>query len=121
MVGLSPTPERDSNRGALFLKEQGFRIIPVNPGQPEILGETCYPTLSAIPEPVEIVDVFRRSEAIPPIAEEALQIGAKVFWMQLGIKNEEVVKTLNDAGMEVVVDHCIKIEYMRCWQGSRNE
>ncbi len=117
VVGLSPKPERDSHRVARFLQEQGFRIIPVNPGQQEILGETCYPSLSAIPEPVEIVDVFRRSETIPPIAEEALQIGAKVFWMQLGIHNDEAVKMLHDAGMEVVMDHCIKVEYMRCRQG----
>jgi len=114
VVGLSPKPERDSHRVARYLKEQGFRIIPVNPGQTEILGETCYPSLTAVPEPVEIVDVFRRSDTVPPIAEEAVAIGAKVFWMQLGIHHEAAVKRLKEAGLEVVVDHCIKVEQMRC-------
>jgi predicted CoA-binding protein len=114
VVGLSPKPERDSHRVARFLLEAGYRIIPVNPGQKEILGEVCYPSLTAIPERVEIVDVFRRPEAIPPVAEEALQIGAKVFWMQLGIRNDEAAQKLEGGGMEVIMDRCIKIEYLRC-------
>jgi len=117
VVGLSPKPERDSHRVARYLKEQGFRIIPVNPGQREILGEACYPSLTEIPEPVEIVDVFRRSEAIPPIAEEAVRIGAKVFWMQLGIRNDEAVRILEKSGVQVIQDRCIKVEHMRCRQG----
>ncbi|NOY53277.1 MAG: CoA-binding protein [Deltaproteobacteria bacterium] len=119
VVGLSPKPERDSHRVARYLQEQGFRIIPVNPGQRKILGEICYPSLSSIPEPLEIVDVFRRSDAILPIAEEAVQSGARVFWMQLGIRNDEAMKRLNEAGVEVVMGRCIKIEYMRCRQGKR--
>lgn len=116
VVGLSPKPERDSHRVARFLQEQGYRIIPVNPGRQEILGETCYPSLSAIPEPVEIVDVFRRSEAIPPIADEAIRIGAGVFWMQLGIEHKETARRLREAGVEVVMNRCIKVEYIRCRQ-----
>ncbi len=114
VVGLSQKLERDSHRVARYLQAQGFRIIPVNPGQQEILGETCYPSLTAIPEPVEIVDVFQRSDAIPPIAEEAVRIGARVFWMQLGIRNDAAVKILQNAGLEVIMDHCIKVEDMRC-------
>ncbi len=114
VVGLSPKPQRDSHRVARFLKEQGFRIIPVNPGQKEILGETCYPSLSEIPHSVEVVDVFRRPEAIPEIADHAIQIGARVFWMQLGIRHDESAEKLDGAGIQVVMDKCIKIEYLRC-------
>jgi predicted CoA-binding protein len=114
VVGLSPKPERDSHRVARFLKEHGYRIIPVNPGQKEILGEKCYPALSEIPEPVEIVDVFRRPEAIPEIADEAVRIGAKVFWMQLGIRHDEAAKKLAESGIEVIMDRCIKIELVTC-------
>jgi predicted CoA-binding protein len=121
VVGLSPKPERDSHRAARFLQERGYRVIPVNPGQTEILGETCYPSLSEIPEPVEIVDVFRRAEAIPPIAEEAMRIGAKVFWMQLGIRHEEAGEKLRRHPMTVIMDRCIKIEQMRCAEESRKD
>jgi len=114
VVGLSPKPERDSHRVARFLMEQGFRIIPVNPGQKEILGETCYPSLSEIPHSVEVVDVFRRPEAIPEIADHAIQIGTRVFWMQLGIRHDEAAEKLDGAGIQVVMDKCIKIEYLRC-------
>ncbi|MEK6777356.1 MAG: CoA-binding protein [bacterium] len=121
VVGLSPKPDRDSHRVARFLKEQGFRVIPVNPGQKEILGEQCYAGLADIPESVEIVDVFRRSEAIPDVAEEAIRIGAKVFWMQLGIREEESARRLAGAGIEVVMDRCIKIEYIRCGLSGRSK
>ncbi len=121
VVGLSPKPERDSHRVARFLQEKGYRVIPVNPGQTEILGEVCYPSLLDIPEPVEIVDVFRRTEAVPPIAEEAMQIGAKVFWMQLGIRHGEVAEKLRGHPMTVIMDRCIKIEQMRCAEESRKD
>lgn len=121
VVGLSPKPERDSHRVARFLQEQGYRVIPVNPGQTEILGETCYPSLSEIPEPVEIVDVFRRPEAIAPIAEEAMRIGARVFWMQLGIRHEAAAEKLRQHPMTVIMDRCIKIEQMRCAEESRQD
>lgn len=114
VVGLSPKAERESHQVARFLQSHGYRIIPVNPGQKEILGETCYPSLTAIPEPVEIVDVFRRSESVVPLAEEAVQVGAKVFWMQLGIRNDAAAEKLRAAGVTVVTDRCIKIEYLRC-------
>ena len=114
VVGLSPKPARDSYRVAKFLKENGFHIIPVNPGQKEILGETCYASLIDIPEPVEIVDVFRRSEAIPEIAEQAMQIKARVFWMQLGIQHQEAAQKMMQSGIEVIMGQCIKVEYMRC-------
>jgi predicted CoA-binding protein len=114
VVGLSPKPVRDSHMVARFLKEHGYRIIPVNPGQKEILGEKCYPSLSEIPEAVEIVDVFRKPEAIPGIADEAIRIGAEVFWMQLGIRHEEAAKKLTESGIDVVMDRCIKIELVTC-------
>lgn len=121
VVGLSPKPERDSYKVARFLKEQGFRIIPVNPGQKEILGERCYASLTEIPKPVEIVDVFRRPEAVPEIAEEAIRIGARVFWMQLGIRHDEAARRLGAAGIQVVMDRCIMIEYIRCGLSARSE
>ncbi len=114
VVGLSPKPERDSHRVARYLKERGYRIIPVNPVRQEILGEKCYPSLSDIPDPLEIVDIFRKSEAIPALAEEVLRVGAKVFWMQLGIDHEEAAEKLRTAGIEVITDRCIKIEHSRC-------
>jgi predicted CoA-binding protein len=114
VVGLSPKPERDSHKVARFLQGQGYRIIPVNPGQKEILGERSYPALTDIPGPVEIVDVFRRSEAVAAVAEEGIQIGAKVFWMQLGIRHEEASEKLRGAGIEVIMDQCIKVVYAHC-------
>lgn len=121
IVGLSPKRERASHQVAHFLQGQGYRIIPVNPGQKEILGERCYPALTDIPETVEVVDVFRRADAIPPIAEEAIQIGARVFWMQLGIQNEPAAERLRTAGITVVMDRCIKIEYLHCNSDSPQE
>ena len=114
VVGLSPKPERESHQVARFLQSRGYRMIPVNPGQVEILGERCYGALTEIPEPVEMVNVFRRADAIPPIAEEAMEIGTRVFWMQLGIRNEGAAEKLRRAGMTVVMDRCIKIEYLHC-------
>lgn len=110
VVGLSDKPERTSHMVAQAMQARGYRIIPVNPNATEILGEKCYPSLSAIPEPVHIVDVFRRSEEVLPIAEEAVKIGAKVFWLQTGIVNEEAAKTAAEGGLEVVMDRCIKVE-----------
>jgi len=114
IVALSPKPERESHQVARFLQRQGYSIIPVNPGQKEILGERCYPSLNHISQPVEMVNVFRRSDAVPPIAEEAIQIGARVFWMQLGIRNDGAAEKLRTAGMTVVMDRCIKIDYLQC-------
>ena len=112
VVGLSPKPERDSHRVARYLKEKGYRIVPVNPGQKEILGEKCYPSLKAIPFPVEVVDIFRRPDAMPSIVDDAIEIGAKVVWMQLGLAHNESAEKARRAGLKVVMSKCIKIEHM---------
>ncbi|MEM4658758.1 MAG: CoA-binding protein [Candidatus Methanosuratincola sp.] len=113
MVGLSAEWMRPSNFAAKYLKEHGYRIIPVNPRYKEILGERCYPSLLEIPEKVDVVDIFRRQEDVPPIVEDAIRIGAKVVWMQLGIVNEEAAKRAREAGLEVVMNRCMKIEHAR--------
>jgi len=112
VVGLSPKPERDSHKVARYLREQGYDIIPVNPGQKQILGSRSYPNLKAIPSPVDIVDIFRRPEAIPPIVDDAIEIGAKVVWMQLGIANNQAAEKAREAGLQVVMSKCIKVEHM---------
>jgi predicted CoA-binding protein len=113
VLGLSPKPERDSNRVARYLKEQGYRIIPVRPGQKEILGEKTFASLDDIKEPVDIVDVFRRSDQIMPHAQEALRLKPKVFWMQLDIENQEAAELLTESGIDVVMNMCIKVEHNR--------
>jgi len=113
VVGLSPKPDRPSNHVANYLKEQGYRIIPVNTYAGEILGETCYPDLSSIPEPVDVVDIFRRSEAVPPIVEEAIKIGAKAVWMQEGVINDEAAARAKEAGLLVVMDRCMLKEHRK--------
>ena len=112
VVGLSPKPERDSHKVAKYLKDQGYKIVPVNPGQKEILGETCYPNLTAIPFPVEVVDIFRRPDAMPSIVDEAIEVGAKVVWMQLGLVHNQAAEKARRAGLDVVMNKCIKIEHM---------
>lgn len=111
VVGLSPTTHRPSHSVAAYLAESGYEIFPVNPGHTEILGRTCYPSLNHIPEPIEIVDIFRRAEEVFPIVQSAIEIGAKVIWMQSGIVNEEAARLALDAGLEVVMDACMKIEH----------
>ena len=113
VVGCSPKPERDSHRVARYLLEQGYQVIPVNPGQREILGQKCYPDLQAIPQAVDIVDVFRRSEHIPPIAEAAAAMGARVLWLQLGIRNHQAADKARSQGLTVVQDACIMVEHRR--------
>lgn len=111
VVGLSDSPDRVSYMVAQAMQDRGYRIIPVNPfAEGEILGETCYKSLSDIPESVDIVNVFRRSDQVLPIAEEAARIKAKVFWLQQGIINEEAAQHCKKHGMEVVMDRCIKVE-----------
>ena len=112
VVGISDDPTRPSNFVARFLKEHGYKIIPVNPKLTEWEGEKCYPDLLSIPVKVDIVDIFRRSEAIPPIVDEAIAIKAKVVWMQEGIINEEAAAKAQKAGIEVVMDKCMKKEYV---------
>lgn len=113
VVGCSPKPERPGHYVAKYLQDLGYRIIPVNPGQTEILGEKCYASLRDIPEKVDMVDCFRRAEEIPPIVEDAIAIGAKTIWMQLGIINEEAAAVANAAGLDVVMNRCPKIDYPR--------
>lgn len=112
IVGCSDKPERTSYMIAAALQARGYRIIPVNPNAQgkTILGEKCYASLSDIPEPVDIVDVFRRSEHVPPIAKEAIQIGAKVLWLQQGVVHEEAAIMAQNAGLTVIMDACIKVE-----------
>jgi len=111
IVGLSPKENRPSNMVGRYLQEVGFTIIPVNPGQTEILGERCYPTLADIPVRVDIVDVFRRPEDVLPIAEEAVAIGARTLWLQLGVVNGEAAEVARDAGLSVVMDRCLKVDH----------
>ena len=111
VVGLSPKPERPSFRVAQYLKEHGYRIVPVNPGQKEILGEKCYPRLADIPFPVEVVDIFRNVEAIPAIVDEAIAAGAKVVWMQQGLVEPASARKARAAGLQVVMDRCMKIDH----------
>ena len=117
VVGLSADWYRPSYFAAKYMQEHGFRVIPVNPKYDEILGEKCYPNLKAIPEPVDIVDVFRKPEDCVPIAQDAVAIGAKVLWLQLGVVNEEAAQIAQAGGLEVVMDRCVKIEYARLFGG----
>ncbi len=113
MVGASANNERPSYRVFQYLLEHGFDVIPVNPALSELLGITCYPNLSSIPESVEIVDIFRRSEEVIPVIEEAIKVHAKVIWMQEGVINQEAKAIAANAGLLVVMDKCIRKEHMR--------
>jgi len=113
VVGLSPKPDRPSYGVANYLKENGYKIIPVNPNAREILGEVCYPDLVSIPEPVDVVDIFRRSEEVVSIVEEAIKIGAKAVWMQEGVINEEAAARAERAGLQVVMDRCMLKEHRK--------
>lgn len=117
MVGLSANWYRPSHFAAKYLQIHGYRVIPVTPSYEEILGETCYPSLLNMPEPVDVVDCFRKPEEIPALARQAIEIGAKVLWMQLGIVNEEAARVASEAGLDVVMNRCMKIEYARLFGG----
>ena len=116
MVGLSSDPEKPSYGIAKYLAEQDYNIIPVNPNAREILGRTSYPDLGSIPEKVDVVEIFRRSEDVMPIIEEAIKIGARAVWMQEGIVNEEAAAKARDAGLLVVMDKCMFKEHQRMTQ-----
>ena len=107
VVGMSPKPERPSHYVSMYMKEQGYNIIPVNPGHDEIAGIKCYPSLKEISGPVDVVDVFRRSEYILPIAESAINIKAKALWLQDGVINHEAAELANNSGLIVVMDDCM--------------
>lgn len=113
VIGISNKPDRPSHYVSYFMKEHGYQIYPVNPGLDEVLGEKCYPSLSAIPDEVEIVDIFRRAEFVDEIVEKAIEVNAKVIWMQQGIINENAAQKAIEAGLQVVMDRCIKTEYAR--------
>jgi len=117
VVGLSANWYRPSYFAAKYLQDHGYRVIPVNPNYEQVLGERCYPSVSAIPEPVDVVDGFRKPEEMVGLAREAVARKAGVLWMQLGIRNEEAMRIANDAGLEVVVDRCMKIEHARILGG----
>lgn len=117
IVGLSERWYRPSNFAAKYLQEYGYRVIPVNPNYDSVLGEKCYARLEDIPESIDVVDVFQRSEQVLQVAESAVGISAKVLWLQLGIFNDDATKLAADAGLDVVVDRCMKIEHARLFGG----
>lgn len=113
VVGISHKEERDSNRVARYLKEHGYRMIPVNPGYKEVLGEPCYPNLESVPDHIDVVDVFRNIDAIPGIVDEAIAVKAGAVWMQLGLVHNEAAGKARCAGLTVVMNKCMKIEHAR--------
>ena len=113
IVGLSKTELRASYFVGYYLKRHGYRVIPVNPREEEILGEKCYPSLRDIPEPVDVVNVFRTPDALPAIARDAVAIGAGTLWCQFGVINEEGARIAEDGGLTVIMDRCLKVEHAR--------
>jgi predicted CoA-binding protein len=113
IVGLSPKEERDSNKVARYLQQEGYRIIPVNPNYDEILGLESYPSLSDVPEEIDVVDIFRRPSVVQEIVEPAIQKGAKVIWMQEGIVNNEAAEKAKNAGLKVVMNKCLMKEHIK--------
>ena len=113
MVGVSGNPTRASYRAMVHMLSKGYTVYPVNPGYDEILGVKCYQSLLDIKEPIDIVDIFRNPDMVVPLVSEAREVGAKVFWMQIGVINEEAAAKAAEAGMEVVMDRCVKIEHCR--------
>ena len=117
VVGLSAQWHRPSFFAAKYMMEHGYRVIPVNPQYPEVLGQKCYASLRDVPEKVDLVDVFRKTADVLPVARDAIAIGAKVLWQQLGVKNEEAAALARSAGLETVMDRCVKIEHARLFGG----
>ena len=119
IVGLSDNPDRASYGVARYLLNHDYKIIPVNPLVDSVMGRKSYPNLRALPEPPDVVDIFRRSEHVMPIVEEAIAVGAHAVWMQLGVINEEAAAKAREHGLRVVMDRCMKIEHQRLIQKSR--
>jgi uncharacterized protein len=117
VVGLSAQWFRPSFFAAKYLQEHGYRVIPVNPAYSEILGEKCYPSVRDVPEKIDVVDVFRKPADVPPIAEDAIAVGAKVLWLQIGVIDEASAARAREAGLDVVMDRCMKIEHARLFGG----
>jgi uncharacterized protein len=113
VVGISDKEERDSHKVAKYLRDHGYKIIPVNPKLQEVLGEPCYPDLKAIPEHIDVVDIFRSTDAIPGIVDEAIAVGAGSVWMQLGLIHNEAAEKARKAGLSVVMNRCMKIDHAR--------
>ena len=117
VVGLSAEWHRPSFFAAKYMQEHGYRVVPVNPRYTEVLGERCHASLETIKVPVDIVDVFRRTEDVLPIARQAIAIGAKCLWQQIGVKNLEAARLASEASLDVVMDRCVKIEHARLFGG----
>jgi uncharacterized protein len=117
MVGLSSNPFRPSHFAAIYMLSEGYDVTPVNPREKEVLGRQSYASLRDVPGPLEIVDIFREPAAVPAIVEEAIAAGAKVIWMQLGVVHEQAAQRAREAGLEVVMDRCVKIEHARFFGG----
>jgi uncharacterized protein len=117
VVGLSAEWHRPSYFAAKYLQQHGYRIVPVNPRYSEVLGERCYATLAEIPLPVDMVDVFRRTDDVLPIAEQAIAIGARCLWQQIGVDNRAATELAETAGLDVIADRCVKIEHARLFGG----
>lgn len=112
VVGISPRPDRASNGVSRYMMRSGYEIIPVNPMETEVLGLTCYPDLASVPGEIDLVNIFRKSEDVPPVVEDAIARGAKAIWMQLGIVNEAAAERARAAGLAVVMDRCLMVEHM---------
>ena len=121
VVGLSDNPTRDSYRVASYLKRVGYRIIPVNPGVVEVLGERCYPDLTSVPEPVDMVDIFRRSDKVGPVVDEAIGRSVKCVWMQDGVVDESAAERARAAGITVVMDNCTMREHRRRYGSTQGQ
>lgn len=117
VVGLSTNWYRPSYFAAKYLMDHGYEVFPVNPNYGEILGRTCYPDLGSLPERVDVVDIFQKPERVPELVEGAIEVGAKVVWMQIGVIHEEAARRAREAGLEVVMNRCMKIEYARLFGG----
>jgi uncharacterized protein len=113
VVGLSSNPMRPSNGVAAYLQRAGYRVIPVNPNESEVLGEKCYARLEDVPEKIDVVDIFRRSECVPEIVESAIRVGAKTVWMQEGVVNQQAAELARAAGLDVVMDRCTLKEHRK--------
>jgi len=113
VLGLSPKPQRDSHKVGLYLQKHGYTVIPVRPAQAEVIGEKAYPSLLEVPPPIDIVDAFINPARILPLAEEAVKIRPQLFWMQLGVENNAAAELLLEAGIDVIMNRCIKIDHAK--------
>jgi predicted CoA-binding protein len=117
VVGLSPDEARDSHQVAAYMQRQGYRVIPVNPNVKTVLGERAYASLHEVPEPIDLIDVFRRPEFVPAIVEDAIAVQAPALWLQLGVVHEAAARRAQQAGIAVVMDRCLMVEHRRLFVG----